>query len=478
MNLKVSSEQPLRKLKPTQILTLILALIPPTFLAWFIHRFGVDVPFADQWNFIPLLDQVYSGRLPLEPLISQHNEHRLLFPRMIMLVLAYWSDWNTRWEMAANHLIASATCLVLLLQAQRPFQDLGSRIPSGLVIGISVIIFSIKQHANWLWGWQIAIFLNVLAVVSGIYLLSHRPLTWMRFLGAIACAVVASFSFGNGLLLWGIGLMMLALVWFKDRRTSIAFPISWLLAGSLLTGVYLNGFRVPSRHPSPWTVLEQPIEYVQYMLSFLGNPISTEYALLMGFLALSSSAVCLFLLVKRHDVRTETLLPLIALSLYSIGSAALIGTGRLGFGVEQALRSRYVTMANLCWVALIALIALLVNVRGSRRQRGEQEQGNMAEKRGVPHRLALGVALSILIAILLIQTQLTSSQIDALSLPDVHQFSKRHLALTAARQELLVLENEALLKTLRSDPRYLRSQIGVLKRHGLSVFRVEPSPAE
>ena len=105
MILKALSERTPEKQKPAGALALLLALLPPAFLAWFIYRFGVDVPFADQWDFVPLLDQLYSGRLTFEALISQHNEHRFLFPKMIMLALAYWSDWNVLWEMGVNYLI-------------------------------------------------------------------------------------------------------------------------------------------------------------------------------------------------------------------------------------------------------------------------------------------------------------------------------------------------------------------------------------
>lgn len=474
MILRIFFENVLKKPKLAKTFALLLALIPPAFLAWFIYRFGVDVPFADQWDFVPLLDQMYSWRLTLQTLISQHNEHRLLFPKMIMLTLAYWSGWNVRWEMGVSYLIACATFVVLLFQAQQLYQALGSRLPVGLVFGISLLIFSIKQHANWLWGWQIAIFLNILAVVTGIFLLSYRPITWGRLLGAIACAVVATFSFGNGLLLWWIGLLMLTVPWLKNRQTSITFPLSWLLAGSLLTGVYLNDFRVPSHHPSPWTLLEQPIEYVQYMLSFLGNPISTQYSLLMGFLGLIGVGACLTLLVRRYAVQIEPLLPLIALFLYSVGSAALIGVGRLGFGVDQAGRSRYVTIANLCWIALIVLIALLFKVYRSRRPEGQTELAHSTYRRRRPYYLAGVVLLIVVASIFSVKTQLSSSRTNPLSLPDVHQFARRHMALTAARKELLILENDELLKQLHKNPRYLRHRIGILRTHGLSVFREEP----
>src|SRR5262245_62975011 len=99
-----------RKMKPSYeneihswlAIALLLAFIPLAYLIVMVATYSVDVPFADQWALVPLLEKSYRGTLTLRDLWSQHNEHRLLFPRMIMLVLARLSGWNLRYELAVN----------------------------------------------------------------------------------------------------------------------------------------------------------------------------------------------------------------------------------------------------------------------------------------------------------------------------------------------------------------------------------------
>src|SRR5215208_7141850 len=79
-----------------------IACLPPLYLIIIILTNTVDVPFADQWALVPLLERSYRGTLSLHDLWAQHNEHRLLFPRLIMLALARLSAWNTHIEMLAN----------------------------------------------------------------------------------------------------------------------------------------------------------------------------------------------------------------------------------------------------------------------------------------------------------------------------------------------------------------------------------------
>jgi len=54
-------------------LWLIGTLIPPLLLLWLICRFHIDVPFADQWDLVPLFDKFYAGRLSFHDLFAQHK---------------------------------------------------------------------------------------------------------------------------------------------------------------------------------------------------------------------------------------------------------------------------------------------------------------------------------------------------------------------------------------------------------------------
>lgn len=66
-----------------------LALIPLLILIRYVIRYGVDIPWYDQWKFLPTLEKFFQGRLAFHDLWQQHNEHRILFPRIVFLALAF-----------------------------------------------------------------------------------------------------------------------------------------------------------------------------------------------------------------------------------------------------------------------------------------------------------------------------------------------------------------------------------------------------
>ena len=69
----------------------LLTLLPPSYLLYLIARWGVDLPFWDQWEFVPLLEKMAGADLQLQDLTARHNEHRIFFPRLVMLALAWLS---------------------------------------------------------------------------------------------------------------------------------------------------------------------------------------------------------------------------------------------------------------------------------------------------------------------------------------------------------------------------------------------------
>jgi len=59
----------------------LTATIPAVLALYFVHKYGVSVPFWDEWNDVPLLDASYRAIPPLSALFEQHNEHRIFLPR-------------------------------------------------------------------------------------------------------------------------------------------------------------------------------------------------------------------------------------------------------------------------------------------------------------------------------------------------------------------------------------------------------------
>jgi hypothetical protein len=82
-------------------------------------------------------------------------------------------------------------------------------------------------------------------------------------------------------------------------------------------------------------------------------------------------AGALFLwLRRRHTPDWEALAPWFCLMAMPLASAAMGALGRTGFGVEQALQSRYLVVSGLFWAALLACLIALVPPGGRARRLG------------------------------------------------------------------------------------------------------------
>lgn len=331
-----------KELCVTLPLALIIAPLVIQFL--YIRRFSVDVPWWDEWAFVGLL-QAWSrpdmGRV-VALLWAQHNEHRPLFPRLIMLVLAQLTGWNIRTEMYFSLLVSIMLFVVIGLTYRKTVgNSLWKFVP------LAWLIFSLGQWENILWGWQLALYLQALATICALYLLSARSLRSTAL--AALCAVVASFAFGSGLLTWPVGLLYLLTQRAEKRRA-----LWWGLAGLLTIAAYFTGYTSPGHHPSPLTALSRPLETVGFFLGNVGAPLggnSLLFSQLMGGCLLLLLLTYLYRRFKwfsgnRQWSDAETLLG--SMIIVSLLTSVVIAITRVGFDhPDWAMNSRYITFTSI-----------------------------------------------------------------------------------------------------------------------------------
>ena len=112
----------LRRLLENPPLTLVAvaAVLALLHLIRLVALHGVDVPFWDQWELVPLLSALDGGTLTFGELWAPHNEHRILIPQLLMLGLASVSAWNTWLERIASLVMASGIVLVITVHLREP----------------------------------------------------------------------------------------------------------------------------------------------------------------------------------------------------------------------------------------------------------------------------------------------------------------------------------------------------------------------
>jgi hypothetical protein len=322
-------------------------LFPPLLLAAFLWRHGVDLPWFDQWELVPQLEKWSAGTLTVADLLTPQNEHRLFFPRALMVGMAALSHWNVRWELAATFLFAVGTFVVVALRLKR----MGSPWLWPLA---SLLIFSFTQKENWLWGWQLQITMSVLTGVWALERLSRVDASTASVAAASALAVVSGYSFANGFALFPVGALVL---WWVGRAQPVRLALLGVV-GAAAVALYVHGFHQIEGHPSLAYSLHHPFVALYYLLAYLGSPLGFGNSEASATVALAGTVALVWLLRERHraGAREEVAFAL-GLAGWAAASAALTAIGRAGFGAQQAVSSRYVTIATLYWLALLVLAA-------------------------------------------------------------------------------------------------------------------------
>lgn len=347
------------------VFPLVGAGVPPLLIMVTVARYGVNVPFWDQWEFVKLLDKAAAGQLEFKDFWEQHNEHRLVLPRMVMLALARATQWDIRYEIAANVVIALLALGMLVLLIERTVRPVAPVIVPWLILAASLTTFSLTQWLNWIWGWQLQIFMNALAAVTTVWALARWRGRWLGLALALLAAIAGALSFATGLIL--LALIPLALLIgprFDQGASRLTYVALAAAIGAGVAALYLNGFHHPGQQPSPFFLLSHPVSYGYYVLAYMGSGLgawSTPVSASWGAMGIATFAWCsAWLWMRSPGLRHNTLLPWILLGLYGILSGFMTGIGRAGYGVEQALGPPYITISSLFWISLVVIAALVI----------------------------------------------------------------------------------------------------------------------
>ncbi len=431
-------------------------LLPAGLLFYFIHRFGVDLPWRDEWEgFVVPLQQLDQGTLRISGLFAQFNEHRPFFPRLLTLANAALFHWNRTAEMYATAALLMVSAW-LLFGFVRKYWD--SPLTPLLFIPMAWTLLGWRQWENLLWGFQTCFGLLVAGAVAAFCQL-HRTRGADRFVwGAAVAAFVASFSLAGGLFVWPVGLAQLVLqrrCGESGERPGVGAFAVWASAGVLSWVFFFSGFHETSvRWPTgPGYLMEHPLEAARFVLGMIAGPLSDgpSIAPLLGVMV---TALCAWALFRMRRAAGEMMAaaPLIALLTFILLIALVSCDRRMGRGIGQALSSRYCSISALGLVALYALLARFALT--------EWRRPHIQSPAAAYWLLCGGFGVLLLVASL---AKYTAWRQDPAGWRDA--FARGTLAARYAG----VMSDEAV-STLYPDPDVVRARAPFLKAHGYSLF--------
>ncbi|NJL57468.1 hypothetical protein HC928_21805 [bacterium] len=225
--------------KKTLYFLFALALLPACAHLFFIFKYGVNFPFADQWD-TPgwLFIHIAWDKLGWKDFIVQHNESRMLFSRLIFLGLAYLTKWNILYELLLTFLLTSIIAFSAYILSQLTLKENNLRRTLTLAIFSNLLIFSLTQYENFLWGFQVSILLSITCIVACLPITQLAIDFRWKFMASLMLCTVSTFTFANGLLSWFVVFPALFIppTW---RRTEVISRIPWIVAWGMGFGLNL-----------------------------------------------------------------------------------------------------------------------------------------------------------------------------------------------------------------------------------------------
>ncbi len=347
---------------------LILYLIPVSLVIWFVAAFSVNVPFRDQWALVPIFDKVTAGTLTFRPLWALHSNHRIPFPKIIMTVLAFISHWNINYEIYFSIFLSLITFGIIYKISETTAKGVSDRLFQLTNIYTCFLFFSLVQYENWLWGFQLSWFLINLCVVSAVYLLNKKgqiPAGKKMFLAGISC-FIASFSSAHGLLSW-LAVIPSLFALEGTLKNKIQRLLGWMSIWVALVGIYTINYHPKNATYKIDSFGEQPVLPFYYFFCLIGAPI-VRYPMLSAIIGLIIFScfigiiVCVIKVINTSQLKlvliTE-LTPWLSIGLFSMLCSLAITIGRVRYGVEQALESRYTTTSLLLIIACIQSLCII-----------------------------------------------------------------------------------------------------------------------
>ena len=346
------------------LLIWIVALIPMIHLTLLVRHYGVNAPTFDDWAMAPLIVKAHTGQLKFADIFQQQQEARTVLPNLIFILSAQ-SEWNVRDQMLLSVISCWLTAAGLFVLLRRSALNLAA---AGICFWLMVLaLFSPAPFELWILASGFPSFLPLLFLVSALVVIGAPGSTLWKFFFCAALAVASTYTLAHGLLAWGLTFPALLVAQRLPRwRTWLGL---WIITAAVCGTIYFWGYGKQPGLPG-FAPAFSPLEYLSFILQFLGGGLAYSLnhqpaiaAAIFGGLQLGLAAIASIYTVRRFHDRpfVARVIPWFALAFYSLGSALLAALGRVGYGASYALASRYVPFSLGLTLAVIALVALVLN---------------------------------------------------------------------------------------------------------------------
>jgi hypothetical protein len=342
-----------RFLQSTRTIFLVAAAFFVAFAALLIITGYSKCPFSDEWAVISGLAQGVSP-LSISWLWSQHNEHRILIPRLLISLDAYAFGARNISLFIGIYLVQVFHWLLFAGVSRSEIND--SYVRTTFQCIWAAFLFLPTQLENLTWAFQISFVLPFFLASSAFACIGFYDATkrsFMRLGLSFFCIWLAMCNLAAGMMIWPV---LLLLCWLKrlDKKT---FGLVAAVALASLA-LYFTNYRRPPENGDPLASLMNPVAVSQYVMNYLGSP-WVAFSLHKGwdFAALSFLVLAgLLAHACLHRDRWSNLeLFLLSDSVFIFLVSCVTALGRLNLGIGQSGAGRYHTPSSVYWASLLSL---------------------------------------------------------------------------------------------------------------------------
>jgi hypothetical protein len=352
----------------------VLAAVVYSIIAVLTNR--LRAPF---WDMVPL--EIYINERVLKhgfdlraALTLADNEHRPVFPMIFWIIDHVLFNSDGLFLIIVNLLLMTAIATMVGTMAVRagvPF------VPEVAFLLLSAL--ALFWPANWenlIWPKQVHVLLAITAILAGFIGLVHAD-ELLRHSGArraifvsvalgLASLFVGMFSFGYGLVAWGLTLPLI-LVRSWHRRLRLPFFIIILMV--ILAGLALYGssYTIIGAHADPLQSVLRPLSLLSYVIMFIGAPAwfvveglggtpADIWPAVAGTVGISAFVVTIVLMLKPGKAGADgadapARLFFACIATWAVGVALLTALVRVNLSSPSGI-SRYLVVPTLFWLAL------------------------------------------------------------------------------------------------------------------------------
>jgi hypothetical protein len=322
--------------RKTILLSMSLVLL--SFKLFMIHRYASQCPFWDQWDadWQGLYLQYLKGRLKYGMFFKLHNEHMILFTRIISLLIL---ELMGRWDSVAGMVFNSFLHVVALSM----FVHFATRSMSDMAFGVALFLFTpfLIIPVGWenlLWSIQSQVFFSFLFSVASLRLCITAPFPSKQWMAGLVLSLCAYSNTAYGALvfavLFGFSLVRL-LISEEDRRNGI---VECLIHLALFLAIYARTPDYQHHAALKAQSLGQFIDACSVLLSWPFEK-SLWYPIVLW---MPTAALAVQLLAKGLP-RSDKALPFLAISAWVLASDLALALGR----ANGLLPSRYLDTVSL-----------------------------------------------------------------------------------------------------------------------------------